>query len=67
MKILKNLLIALAVIVVVGGIVLYFLPNHYTVTNSIEINKPADVVYAQISDEEFENDIVEHENWNAYE
>jgi len=50
MKILKNLLIALAVIVVVGGIVLYFLPNHYTVTNSIEINKPADVVYAQIYD-----------------
>ncbi len=50
MKILKNLLIALVVIVAVGGIVLYFLPNHYTVSNSIEINKPADVVYAQIYD-----------------
>jgi Polyketide cyclase / dehydrase and lipid transport len=50
MKILKNLFIALVVIVAVGGIVLYFLPNHYSVSNSIEINKPADVVYAQLSD-----------------
>jgi len=50
MKILKNILIALVVILVIGLIVLYFLPNHYTVSNSIEINKPADVVYAQVSD-----------------
>jgi hypothetical protein len=50
MKILKNLLIALAVIVVVAGIVLYFLPKEFTVSNSIEINRPAGMVYAQISD-----------------
>lgn len=50
MKILKNLLIALAVIVAAGGVVIYFLPNHYSVSNSIEINKPANVVYAQVSD-----------------
>ena len=50
MKILKNLLIALVVILAVGGIVLYFLPNHYSVSNSIEINKPADVVYSQVYD-----------------
>jgi polyketide cyclase/dehydrase/lipid transport protein len=50
MKILKNILIAVAVIAVIGLIALYFMPNHYTVSNSIEINKPADVVYAQVSD-----------------
>ena len=50
MKILKNLLIALVVILAVGGIVLYFLPNHYSVSNSIEINRTPDVVYSQIYD-----------------
>jgi hypothetical protein len=50
MKILKNLLIALVVILVVGGIVLYFLPKEFTISNSIEINKPLDVIYAQLSD-----------------
>ena len=50
MKILKNILIAVAVIVAIGAVVLYFLPNHYSVSNSIEINKPADVVYAQVND-----------------
>lgn len=50
MKILKNLLIALVVILAVGGIVLYFLPNHYSVSNSIEINRTPDVVYSQVYD-----------------
>jgi hypothetical protein len=50
MKIVKNIGIALVVIIVLGLIVLYFMPNHYAVSNSIEINKPADVVYAQVSD-----------------
>ncbi len=50
MKTLTNILIALAVIVVIAGVIVYFLPNNYTVTNSVEINKPADVVYKQIAD-----------------
>jgi uncharacterized membrane protein len=50
MSIVKNIVIALVVIlgIVVAGS--YFLPNHYTVTNTIEINKPADVVYTQLAD-----------------
>lgn len=50
MKILKSILIALAVIVVIAGVGIYFLPNHYEVTNTIEINKPANLVYSQIAD-----------------
>jgi len=50
MKILKNILIAVVVIVFIAAVGIYFLPNHYTVSRSIEINKPADVVYAQLSD-----------------
>ncbi len=50
MKIVKNIGLALVVIVVIGLIVLYFMPNQYKVSNSIEINKPADVVYAQVAD-----------------
>jgi len=50
MKILKNILIALLVIIVGGGIVVYFLPKEFTVSNSIEINKPAELVYAQLYD-----------------
>lgn len=50
MKIMKSILIALAVILVIAGVGIYFLPNHYEVTNTIEINKPASVVYSQIAD-----------------
>jgi len=50
MKILKFILIAFVVLAILGTIVVYFLPNHYSVSNSIEINKPADAVYAQIYD-----------------
>lgn len=50
MKILKNILIALIAIVIIGSVVIYFLPANYTVSNSIEINKPVQVVYAQVAD-----------------
>ena len=50
MNIAKNILIALAVIIVIAGAGIYFLPNNYTLTNSIEINRPASVVYAQVAD-----------------
>ncbi|MBL0309427.1 MAG: SRPBCC family protein [Bacteroidetes bacterium] len=50
MRILKSILIALAVIFVIAGIGIYFLPNHYEVSKTIEINKPASVVYSQIAD-----------------
>ena len=50
MKILKKILIALGVILVIASIGIYFLPNHYSVSNSIEINKPVDVVYGQLQD-----------------
>src|SRR3954468_10394147 len=57
MKILKNVLIALGVILVIGAIGTYFLPSHYQISNSIEINKPVDVVYAQVAD---------YNNWKAW-
>lgn len=50
MSILKNILIALGVIVVIAGVGIYFLPNSYTLTNSIVINRPAEVVYGQVAD-----------------
>ncbi len=50
MGILKNILIALAVIVVIAAVGIYFLPNSYSLTNSIEINRPADLVYNQVAD-----------------
>lgn len=50
MKILKSILIALAVIFVITGIGIYFLPNHYEITNTIEIRQPAHLVYSQIAD-----------------
>ena len=50
MKALKNILIDLVVIVAIAAVVLYFMPNHYSVSNSIEINKPANEVYSQIYD-----------------
>ena len=50
MDLLKKILTGLVIIIIFGLIALYFLPNHYSVSSSIEINKPADVVYAQIYD-----------------
>lgn len=50
MKILKNILIALGVILVIAAIGIYFLPGHYQISNSIEINKPVNVVYSQVAD-----------------
>lgn len=50
MSIFKNVLIALVVIVVIAGAVVYFLPNNYSLSNSIEINRPAPLVYQQVAD-----------------
>jgi len=50
MKILKNVLIALGVIIIIAAIGIYFLPSHYQISNSIEINKPIDVVYSHVAD-----------------
>ncbi len=50
MKILKNILLALVVILAIASVGIYFLPDHYNVSKTIVINKPADVVYSQVSD-----------------
>lgn len=50
MKILKNILIAIAVILGIAAVGIYFLPDRYNVSSSIEITKPSEVVYAQVSD-----------------
>jgi hypothetical protein len=50
MDILKSILTAVAVIVIIAGIGTYFLPNYFSVSDSIEIDKPASVVYAELSD-----------------
>lgn len=46
----KNVFIAIAVIIVIAGAGIYFLPNNYTLSNSIEIDRPAAMVYAQVAD-----------------
>lgn len=50
MSIVKNLLIAFAVILVIASVGIYFLPNTYTLTNSIVINRSPELVYAQVAD-----------------
>src|SRR5579862_2577057 len=50
MKIVMRVLMALGIILVIAAVGIYFMPNHYQISNSIEINKPVDVVYAQLSD-----------------
>ncbi len=50
MKILKNILLAIAVILGIAAVGIYFLPDHYNVSSSVEISRPSDVVYAQVSD-----------------
>jgi hypothetical protein len=50
MSMLKKMLLALGIILVIAAVGVYFLPNQYNVSNSIEINKPVDVVYAQLND-----------------
>jgi hypothetical protein len=50
MKLLKPILIALVVLAIAGTIAVYFLPNQYSVSNSIEINQRPDVIYAQLYD-----------------
>ncbi|HRG88571.1 MAG TPA: SRPBCC family protein [Chitinophagales bacterium] len=49
MNIAKNLIIALVIILGIAGVVIYFLPNSYTVTNSIEIDRPSTLVYGQVA------------------
>ena len=50
MKILKNILLAVAIIVAIAAIGIYFLPDHYNVSSSINISKPAHLVYAEVAD-----------------
>ncbi len=53
----KNLVIALIVIVIIAAAGIYFLPNHYTLVNSVEINRPPSMVYPQVSN---------FNNWQAW-
>ena len=41
MKILRYMLISIGLILVIAFAVLYFSPDHFSISNSIEINKPA--------------------------
>jgi hypothetical protein len=50
MKILKNILIALLVIVIIVLAGIYFLPEDYSVTRSVEIERPINEVATQVSD-----------------
>ena len=50
MKALKNTGIALVLIAAIVLIVLYFMPNQYSISHSIEIERPASAVYAQVYD-----------------
>lgn len=50
MKIFKNILLAIAVILGIAAVGIYFLPDHYSVSSSVEIARPANVVYAHVSD-----------------
>jgi uncharacterized membrane protein len=50
MQNLKNTGIALLLIIILAAIGIYFMPNHYSISNSIVINKPISEVYAQLSD-----------------
>lgn len=49
MNILRNILLALAVIVVIATVGIYFLPNNYSISNTVEINRPADLVFQQVA------------------
>lgn len=57
MKILMNILTALGVILGIAFIGIYFLPDKYSLHQSIEIDKPVDLVYGQVSD---------YHKWNAW-
>jgi len=50
MSIVRNLLIAFAIILVIAAVGIYFLPNTYTLTNSIVIDRSPELVYGQVSD-----------------
>ena len=50
MNMVKNLVVALVVIAAISVAVIYFLPNSYSITNSVEIDRPASVVYQQVAD-----------------
>jgi hypothetical protein len=50
MKIFKNVLIALGVLVLIALAGIYFLPSHYQVSNTIEINKPIQLVFGEVAD-----------------
>jgi hypothetical protein len=50
MSIVRNLLIAFAIILVIAAVGIYFLPNNYTLTNSIVIDRSPELVYGQVSD-----------------
>ena len=50
MKLVKNILIGVVILTIITTIALYFLPTQYTVSNSIEINQRAEVIYAQVYD-----------------
>ena len=50
MKMLKNVGIALGIILVIAAVIVYFLPKEYKFSNSITIDRPVEVVYAQVAD-----------------
>lgn len=49
MKIAKNIFYALGLIIAIAAVGIYFLPDSYTVTQSIEVNRPLGTVYSEVS------------------
>lgn len=50
MNILRNVLLALAVITGIAIVGIYFLPNSYSISNTVEINRPTVLVFNQVAD-----------------
>ncbi len=50
MKILKNIFIAIGIILFIVAVGVYFLPKSYSINKTVEIKQPASLVYGQIAD-----------------
>lgn len=57
MNILRSILYALGLVLLIALAGIYFLPNSYSVKQSIEINRPGETVYKMVSD---------YSNWKAW-
>lgn len=57
MNILKSMLYALGLVLLIALVGIYFLPDSYSVKQSIEIDRPQETVYRMVSD---------YSNWKAW-